>query len=96
MTTPDATPTTTHGHKPLDNEFDVYGLTHTGKVRETNQDNFLLASLHKRMQVHFTSLQNLTELPRLRFIHLRDTNVTDAGVAALQKALPHCKILLRQ
>jgi protein phosphatase len=63
MTTPDATPTTTHGHKPLDNEFDVYGLTHTGKVRETNQDNFLLASLHKRMQVHFTSLQNLTELP---------------------------------
>lgn len=51
------------GSKPLDSEFDVFGVTDTGKVREINQDNFLLASLHKRMHVHFTSLENLEELP---------------------------------
>ena len=50
------------GRKPLDSELDVFGLTHPGKVREVNQDNFMLASLHKRMEVHFTSLENLDEL----------------------------------
>jgi len=32
--------------KPRDDEIDVYGLTHPGKVRTENQDNFLLPSLH--------------------------------------------------
>jgi protein phosphatase len=63
MTTPDIDGATTRGRKPLDDEFDVYGVTHPGKVREINQDNFLLASLQKRMQVHFTSLENVDELP---------------------------------
>ena len=61
MTTPDTA--AIRDRKPLDDEFDVYGLTDTGKVRDVNQDNFLLASLHKRMQIHFTSLENLAELP---------------------------------
>jgi PPM family protein phosphatase len=60
MTTPDTA--AIPRRKPLDNEFDVFGLTHPGKVREVNQDNFMLASLHKRMEVHFTSLKNLDEL----------------------------------
>lgn len=44
------------GRKPRDDELDVFGLTHQGKVRENNQDHFLIASLRKRMEVHLTSL----------------------------------------
>jgi protein phosphatase len=42
--------------KPADDELDVYGLTHPGKVRSTNQDHFLICSLRKQMLVHLTSL----------------------------------------
>ncbi len=42
--------------KPRDDEIDVYGLTHKGLVRQDNQDHFLLASIHKRVQVLQTSL----------------------------------------
>ena len=42
--------------KPTDDEIDFYGVTHQGRVREDNQDHFLIASLHKRMDVHLTSL----------------------------------------
>ncbi len=63
MTAPE-TPTTTASlaRKPLDEEIDVYGLTHTGKVRKVNQDHFLLASLRKRMDVHLTSLPEVNQL----------------------------------
>ena len=44
------------GQKPADDEVDSFGLTHQGKVRRDNQDHFLVASLHKRMDVHLTSL----------------------------------------
>ena len=49
--------------KPRDEEIDVWGLTHVGKVRRTNQDHFLLASIHKRVQVHLTSLTDQQRLP---------------------------------
>ena len=42
--------------KPFDEEIDVYGLTHVGKVRRDNQDNFLICALRKQMVVHQTSL----------------------------------------
>jgi PPM family protein phosphatase len=42
--------------KPRDDEIDVHGLTHIGKVRRENQDQFLLASIHKHVDVHRTSL----------------------------------------
>jgi protein phosphatase len=42
--------------KPRDHELDVFGLTDTGKVRPTNQDHFLIASLHKHLSVHQTSI----------------------------------------
>jgi serine/threonine protein phosphatase PrpC len=54
---PDATPSPAQPpRKPRDDEIDVYGLTHTGKVRQTNQDHFLLGSLHKRLTVTQSSL----------------------------------------
>jgi protein phosphatase len=57
--------------KPADNEVDVWGLTHRGKVRETNQDHFLLSSLHKEVRVHHTSLPDpsvLAESERMCFL----------------------------
>src|SRR5437660_846978 len=49
--------------KPRDEELDIYGLSHTGRVRAVNQDHFLLASIHKRVQVHQTNLPTLQEFP---------------------------------
>jgi protein phosphatase len=49
--------------KPRDDEIEVWGLTHVGKVRRSNQDHFLLASIHKRVQVHLTSLSDQQRLP---------------------------------
>ncbi|HET7023636.1 MAG TPA: protein phosphatase 2C domain-containing protein [Gemmatimonadales bacterium] len=58
--------------KPDDDEIDVFGLSHAGKVRPDNQDHFLLASLHKRLTVHQTNLTAAERLPfadrRLAFI----------------------------
>jgi serine/threonine protein phosphatase PrpC len=42
--------------KPRDDELDVFGLTHPGKVRESNEDQFILASLQRRLEVHASSL----------------------------------------
>jgi serine/threonine protein phosphatase PrpC len=49
--------------KPHDDEVDVYGLTHPGKVRKNNQDHFLVCSVRKQIQVHRTSLPNVDRLP---------------------------------
>jgi serine/threonine protein phosphatase PrpC len=42
--------------RPQTTEIDVFGLTHPGHVRPNNEDQFLIASFHKTMQVHGTSL----------------------------------------
>jgi protein phosphatase len=42
--------------KPRDDEIDIYGLTHPGKVRNDNQDNFLVCALRREMVVQLTSL----------------------------------------
>lgn len=48
--------------RPRDDELDLYGLTHTGRVREENQDHFLLATLHPQVVLHGTSLPQPVEL----------------------------------
>ena len=48
--------------KPFDDEIDVYGLTHTGKVRPDNQDHFLICALRKQMVIHQTSLPGTDRL----------------------------------
>jgi PPM family protein phosphatase len=48
--------------KPRDDEIDVYGLTHPGKVRTDNQDHFLVCSLRKQMVVQHTSLVEADQL----------------------------------
>lgn len=42
--------------KPLPSEIDVFGLTHRGHVRSENADHFLIASFHRAMQVHASSV----------------------------------------
>jgi protein phosphatase len=48
--------------KPRDEEMDIYGLTHPGKVRTENQDQFLVCSLRKEAVVHLTSLSETGNL----------------------------------
>lgn len=49
--------------KPRDDEIDVFGVSHQGKVRKENQDHFLLATIHKRLQVLDSSLPEDHDLP---------------------------------
>jgi len=48
--------------KPRDDEIDVYGLTHPGKVRADNQDHFLICALQKQVVVQLTSLPGADHL----------------------------------
>jgi serine/threonine protein phosphatase PrpC len=50
-------------NRPLDEELDLFGLTHVGKVRASNQDHFMLATIHPQMVVHTTSLPHPDSLP---------------------------------
>ncbi len=58
--------------KPRDDEIDVYGLTHVGRTRETNQDHFLICALRKQVAVLGTSLPDgaaaLTAAERFGFL----------------------------
>lgn len=42
--------------RPTLAEIDAFGMTHPGHVRETNNDHFLIASFHRNLRVHYTSL----------------------------------------
>ena len=44
------------GARPTDEELDLYGLTHPGRVRAENQDQFLLCTVHPQVVVRGTSL----------------------------------------
>ena len=79
--------------KPRDDEIDVYGLTHIGKVRKTNQDHFLLATVNKSVRMLHTSLPDSARLPfgdqRLAFLAMVADGVGggEGGEKASAKAL---------
>jgi serine/threonine protein phosphatase PrpC len=58
--------------KPRDDEIDVHGLTHPGRVRRDNQDHFLVCALRKQVVVHHTSLPDpgplMADAERLAFL----------------------------
>jgi serine/threonine protein phosphatase PrpC len=58
--------------KPRDDEIDVYGVSHPGKVRPENQDHFLICSLRKQVEIRLTSLPDAEHLmadpERLAFV----------------------------
>ncbi len=93
MTHPDrVAATVAETRKPRDDEIDVWGLTHAGKVRKTNNDHFLLGAVHKRLDVRLTSLpdvqQSLGE-ERLAFVAMVADGVggTEKGGEASRLAL---------
>lgn len=47
------------GTQPRDNEIDLFGLTHTGKVRTENQDQFLVCTVHPQVVMHGSSITGL-------------------------------------
>jgi serine/threonine protein phosphatase PrpC len=49
--------------KPRDEEIDVFGVSHPGKVRKNNEDHFLLASVHRRLNILSTNLSEPDRLP---------------------------------
>lgn len=58
-------PPTPAEDKPRDSELDLFGLTHIGKVRKTNQDHYLLCTVHPHVIVRSTSLPAAESLPLL-------------------------------
>jgi protein phosphatase len=55
-------PVVSPDRKPRDDEIDIYGLTHPGKVRTDNQDHFLVCALRREMVVQHTSLAQADQL----------------------------------
>jgi protein phosphatase len=50
------------GMRPRDDELDLFGLTHRGRVRAENEDQFLLCTVHPQVVIHGTSLPQPDEL----------------------------------
>lgn len=58
-----ATTSAEFGARPRDDELDLFGITHVGKVRLENQDHFLVATVHPELVIHETSLPTPAALP---------------------------------
>jgi serine/threonine protein phosphatase PrpC len=53
---PFLTPSAIAAARPRPDQIDLFGISHPGRVRKENQDQFLIASLHKTMMVHYSSI----------------------------------------
>src|SRR5215213_2904371 len=68
------------GQRPRDDELDLFGITHPGRVREENEDQFLLCTVHPQVVIHGTSLPD-TETLVLRGQRLATIMLVADGVA---------------
>ena len=55
---------TSPSRAPRDDEIDVWGLSHVGKVRKQNEDRFLIATIHKRVDVISSNIDTTERLPQ--------------------------------
>jgi protein phosphatase len=69
------------GRRPRDDELDLFGVTHPGKVRKENQDQFLLCTVHPQVVIHGTSLPSPEQLP-LRGTRLATVLLVADGVGS--------------
>ncbi len=58
-----ATTSAEFGTRPRDDELDLFGIAHVGKVRRENQDHFLVATVHPDLVIHETNLPGPQTLP---------------------------------
>ena len=65
--------------RPTDDELDLFGITHQGKVRDENQDHFLIAMVHPQVVITNTSLPSTEGLP-LRGTRLATVMLVADGV----------------
>ena len=56
-------PTLSPSRPPRDDEIDVFALSHPGKVRKSNQDRYLLATINKRVSIVGSNLDEEERLP---------------------------------
>lgn len=68
------------GQRPRDDEIDLFGITHPGRVRHENQDHFLVCTIHPQVVVHGTNLPEPDALP-LRGERLATILLVADGVA---------------
>ena len=65
--------------RPRDDERDLFGITHPGKVRKENQDHFLICTVRPHVEVDITSLPE-EELSELRGQRLATITMVADGV----------------
>ena len=65
--------------RPEDEDLDMFGITHQGKVRADNQDQFLISTVHPQVVIHSTSLKETERLP-LRGTRLGTVLIVADGV----------------
>jgi protein phosphatase len=76
--------------RPAMADVDVYGLTHPGLVRKINNDHFLVASFHRSVRVHGTSIPGSlgeSETPSRGFLLLVADGVGSLATAGEGSAL---------
>ncbi|MEP6905980.1 MAG: protein phosphatase 2C domain-containing protein [Gemmatimonadales bacterium] len=76
---PPADMTAVSPNRPSDDQLDLFGITHRGKVRTKNEDHFLICTVHPQVVIHGTSLPNADALP-LRGTRLATLMVVADGV----------------
>ena len=87
---------------PPHDAVDIYGMTDIGKVRRKNEDQFLIASMRKAMDVHQTSLedelqQQLESLPRAYLLMIADgVGGSAGGERASETALREAALYITQ
>ena len=79
---------------PRQSDVDAFGLTHPGKMRPANADQFLILTLHKTTQVQASSLptvlaKNQTSDARAFIFLVADGVGSGPGVHASEAALRH-------
>lgn len=92
-------PTPLPDRQPLNDEIDVFGVSHTGKVRQDNQDRFLLATIHKRVDLLASNLDDSDHLPsgeqRLAFVAMiadgvgRGVGGADASATTIETVMQY-------